>query len=345
MTNNPQPTTVNNIQDDPWAIDSQRIKEENEKKSAGTKVKWHNLPDGEGMSIWRIFPFRKRRSFFFKVIKHWNVPGFKGSVTCPRSFDDPDNPGKKLRCAICEKYFALLKSGDPVDQAIAKEALKQSTSYYVNAVNMEKPEDGVGVLNIPYAVYNTLLAWLDVPKYREFSHPQRGRCVIVKATPVPGSQIPNQPNKEKREYTVMPDDPAPIDNPEWLDQLYELDTVLGIPTFEFTQSCLEKILTKDPNAGALPEGTPLYRGQLAAAPASAPEQAAPQVPPQQFQPQVTVTSAANATQPVAPATVPVFAEAPVVTTTTTVAAPKSETEVLNKMKAILDKAKKAQAAQ
>lgn len=324
---------ANNLNDDPWAIDPQRIKDENTKKESGSKVKWHNLPEGGAMSMWRIFPYRKRRSFFFKVIKHWNVPGFKGSVTCPRSFDDPDTPGRKLRCAICEKYFELLKTGDPVDQAIAKEALKQSTSYYVNAVDMEHPEEGVGVLNIPYGVYNTLLAWLDVPKYREFSHPQRGRAIIIKASTVPGSQIPGQPNKEKREYTVMPDDPAPIDNAEWLDQLYDLDAVLGIPTFEFTQSCLEKLMTKDPNAGFLPEGTPLYRGQLA----SAPEQAT-QIPTKQpiVAPQVQVEEVAAT---VVPQAAPAFTEAPVVTSSAPASAPKSETDVLNKMRAILNKNK------
>lgn len=319
----------NNTVLDEWAIDPQRIKDENTKKESASKVKWHNLPMGDAMSIWRIFPYRKRRSFFFKVIKHWNVPGFKGSVTCPRSFDDPENAGRKLRCAICEKYFALLKSGDPVDQAIAKEALKQSTSYYVNAVDMERPDEGVGVLNIPYAVYNTLLAWLDVPKYREFSHPQRGRSIMIKASTVAGSQIPGQPNKEKREYTVMPDDPAAIDNAEWLDHLYDLDSVLGIPTFEFTQSCLEKLLTKDPNAGLLPEGTPMYRGQLAAAPEHASQ------PADQGQP---LPQAIHVNVP-PPSTAPSFAEVPTTTSTQSVSSPKSETDVLNKMKAILAKSK------
>jgi hypothetical protein len=251
-----------------YEIDYEKEKQASEKKAAGNsnapKIKWHSLPEGEGLSTWRLLPWVKRRGIFNKVTKHWNVPGFKGSVTCPRSFTDPTN-NKPFPCAICEKFFELYKSKEPGDQAFAKQTLKQSTSYYANAVNMDKLEEGVGVLNLPYGVYKTLIDWLDVPKFREFAHYKRGRAFMVKATTVAGSQIPGQPGKEKREYSVIPDDPSEISNEEWLQQLYDLDTIVGIPTYEFTKSCLEKLMTNDPDAGKLPDGVPAYRGRELAA--------------------------------------------------------------------------------
>lgn len=311
------------LQDDPYAIsqdDAKRIKEENDKKSSNrAKVKWHSLPQGEGMSNWRILPFIKRRTFFVKVLKHFSVPGMTGSVTCPRSFEDPNNPGRKYPCAICEKFFELLKSKEPGDVAFAKQALKQTTSYYANGVNLDKIEDGVGVFNMPYAVWNTLYEWLDIPEFREFSHPKRGRNIKVKAKLVPGTQIPGKPSQEKRDYLVIPEmTTSEIADNKWLEQLYDLDAILGIPTYEFTQSCLEKLLTNDATAGQLPQGTPFYIGQLPAAPTEQPQQQSfsrPSAPPSQLQGDTEIdTTDEEVFEPAVEANaVPKFAQVPTAT--------------------------------
>lgn len=253
-----------NFNDDPWAVDAEKVIAEQEQKGSGSgsKVKWHNLPEGDAMSTWRILPFTKRRSFFFKVTKHWHVPGFKGAITCPRSFDlDPNNPGKKYRCAVCEKFFEMYKSKDPAEQALAKQVLKASQSYYVNAVNMDKPEEGVGVLTLPYNVWKTLYDWLSVPRLQTFSHPFRGFNVVIKSSTT-NAIAPGQ-TKPKREYTVMPDMPSEIADKAWLDALYDLETVVGIPTFELTEVATARLLAGDESVAKLPENTQAYVNRLA----------------------------------------------------------------------------------
>lgn len=328
---------------DPYVIDADEIKNsETKKPSSASKVNWHQIPDGESMSTWRILPFVKKRTFYVKVTKHWGVPGFKGSVTCPRSFEDPANPGRRYPCAICERFFELLKSKDAADQAFARNVLRQSTSYYANAVSIDHPEKGVGVLNMPYTVFKTLLSWLDVPKFREFSHPVRGRNFIIKATIVPGSQVPGQ-QKEKRDYSVIPDDPGVIANEEWLQKLYDLDTIVGVPTYEFTQSCLAKLLSGDPNEGQLPEGVPLYHKLLGSSD-DVPNQAPPtNIPAPQPVTQPTMTATGDTQQDMfKTGDKPAFAEAGTKTATTpppTTFAKKAQTqeEVRAMMAAILEK--------
>jgi hypothetical protein len=306
---------TNGLVDDPYAVDVDRVKAEIEAKKSGgiSKVKWHQLPEGEAMSMWRILPFPKKRTFFVEVRKHWAVPGMKGSITCPRSFEDPERPGKKLNCAICEKFFAMLKSNEPGDQAFAKQALKSSISYYANALAVDANgnvdyEKGIGVLNLPYGVYKVLVDWLGMPKFQMFSHPSKGRNIIITSTIVAGAQIPGQPNRSKRDYSVTPDDPSALTDLSVLEQLYDLDTVVGIPTFEFTETCLERIVTGDENL-KLPDGVPAWRGQLNAAP----EQVVPNTPPTVQAPPVSVAPQSETPHVAEP---PKFAQAPTVSAST-----------------------------
>jgi hypothetical protein len=256
MTNN----TFNNTSDtfDPYDIDHQGIIDANNKK-ATSKVNWHNLPEGAAASTWRLLPYVQKRSFFFKLQKHWNVPGFDGSITCPRSFDDPSGAvGKKLRCSICEKRWNLEKSSNEADQTIAKEVLRSSVSYYTNALSVDHLEKGIGVLNLPHAVWKHLMNWLALAQFQSFSHPVRGFNILIQSTIVSGTSIPGQKNRAKREYTITPLEPNPISDPSILEHLYDLEFVVGIPTFEFTDLCLQRILTKDETL-QLPDGTPRYR--------------------------------------------------------------------------------------
>jgi hypothetical protein len=246
---------------DPYEIDSERIIEENTKKEYA-KTNWHNIPDGNSTSYWRILPYTQRKSFYFKVQKHWKVPGFNGSVTCPRSFEDPQTPGKNLSCAICDKRWEMFNSNNDADKAFAKEVLNASTSYYANALSIDHPEKGVGILSLPYAVFQHLFNWLTVPAFQSFSHPDRGFDLLIQATVVPGAAIPGQ-TKFKRNYTITPMEKKPIADKGILATLYDLEHVVGIPTFEFTELCLNRIITGDESL-QLPQGIARYRGQLAA---------------------------------------------------------------------------------
>lgn len=242
---------------DPYDIDAKTIIEENSKKEFD-KTNWHNIPDGNSSSYWRILPYLQRRSFYFKLQKHWNIPGLKGSLTCPRSFEDPQNPGKYLQCAICDKRWEMFKSESEADKKFAKEVLNASTSYYANALSIDHPEKGVGILSLPYGVFQHLFNWLTVPAFQSFSHPDRGFDLLIQATVVAGAAIPGQANKFKRNYTITPMPPKAIADKSVLEHLYDLEKAVGVPTHEFTELCLNRIMSGDESL-QLPQGTPRYR--------------------------------------------------------------------------------------
>jgi hypothetical protein len=232
---------------DPYALDTDQIQKDAAKKG-GLKVTYHNIPDGETTSTWRILPWTKRRTFFRKIMKHWNVPGYKGAVTCPKSFFEEEGSDVKFPCALCDESYKLNKSKDPVDSALAK-TLRSTSNYYVNAFNVDDPEKTVGVLNIPYAVYKQLFDWLSIAGYSDFTHPFRGRNVSIKSTIVEGAKVPGTSNKNKRDFTITASlQVAPIDE-AIMEKIWDLDSIMGIPTLEFTQACLQRVVTGDETAG------------------------------------------------------------------------------------------------
>lgn len=219
----------------------------NEKRSKGAKVKWHTIKK-DGQSVWRFLPWVKKRTFYLEQAKHWNIPGFTGSLLCPRAAKFIT--GKECACAMCDKRWELFKSKDPGDKAIA-DVLRNTSAYYVNAVRLDVPENEqeVGVLELSYTLWLPLFNFLSVEKLRTFTHPTLGRNIIINAQPSRGAVVPNSNNKSKTTYSIMNDDISPLRNMAWLEQIYDLDEVPAYPTYEYTQACLQKILTGDPEAG------------------------------------------------------------------------------------------------
>lgn len=235
-------------------IDTKAILEDISKSSVKTsdlpKVVWHNLPNDDSASTWRFLPYFKMKTFFFKIEKHWDIPGLPSrTVTCPRSFTDPST-GKPYRCAICEEQFRLYKSRskDEGDKTIS-DALRSQTNYLCNAIDIEHEEKGIGVLSLPYTIWNSLRTFLESSYHKNFFQVRTGRNIWIKGTYKAGTSVPGKSGKQKRDYTITPLDVSPIEDLSILEGLYDLEKVLGIPTYETTKGWLQKLISGDPNAG------------------------------------------------------------------------------------------------
>lgn len=212
------------------------------------KVKYHALPAGDSLSKWRILPLPKVRTFYKAVRKHWSIPGVRGSVTCPRSFIDP-NTNAPYRCYLCEKTFAMVKSSDSAENTIGKQ-LQARTGFYMNALDIDHLDLGVGVLQLQYSAHRGIVDLLNIPEYQNFTHPLLGRTIIIKAREVPGSVVPNSQNKAKREFTILPASKAePVPYQNWKEELVDLETFLGIPTYEMTQAYMQRTISGDETLG------------------------------------------------------------------------------------------------
>lgn len=244
---------------DPYAVDVNKVIKENTAATAN-KVNWLRLPEGEARSVWRILPWIQQRSFFKKVVKHFNIPGVNGALTCPRSFINPET-NDKYDCAIDETRWVFEKSKDASEVAAAK-LMRGSVQYYVNAVDMEHPQLGVGVLGLPHSIWKVLFDWLTTPGYQLFYHPFHGRNIIIKST-LSAAVVPGT-NTKAREYTVTPDaKETAIEDEDWLNHLYDLETIVGIPTYEFTKVCIQRLITGDPTYGQEEVKTNRYVKRLA----------------------------------------------------------------------------------
>jgi hypothetical protein len=252
-----------------------------EVKSGGDfqNIVWHNLPNDDSDSTWRFLPYFKKKSFFLKIEKHWDIPGVPTkTVTCPRSFID-GTTGKPYPCALCEEQFRLykMKNRDDADETIMK-ALRTASSYLANAIDRSNEAKGIGVVSLPYAIYQSLVAFLGNAHFQNFFQVQTGRDIWIKPSYKAGTNVPGKNGKQKRDYTVTPMDVTPITDFSLLEGLYDLETVLGIPTYDTTKGWLQKMLSGDPNAGMEFLTGTLYR-QLGDGSQKKSEEKAPELPP------------------------------------------------------------------
>lgn len=244
-----------NIYDYEMEIDTKAIVAEANKPAEKSgdlpKTVWHNLPNDDSSSEWRFLPYFKKKTFYFKIEKHWDIPGLPSrTVTCPRSFVD-SSTGQPFACAICEKRIAIYKSKSKDDgDEVIKQALKTQTNYLTNAIDVKNTEKGIGVLALSYAIWQSLMAFLESPYSSSFFQVKTGKNVWIKATYKAGTVVPGASGKQKRDFTVQASPtPNPIQDVSILEGLYDLETVLGVPTYETTKGWLAKLLSGDPNAG------------------------------------------------------------------------------------------------
>jgi hypothetical protein len=167
--------------------------------------------------------------------------------------------------------------------------------FFMNIVDLAKPEDGVQTWAFSGEVEKMVRScFLDdqmPPKFRNISHPETGRAIIMEVStkPLPKKQNETMPSID----TMRPQEQASaLNDPAWLDHLKDLTEEVYKPSTEQVQDALQgKKVTR--TAGQLHAAPP-----TSALPAAAPPAAAPTPP------RTPVAASAPALAPAPPAAAP-----------------------------------------
>lgn len=104
------------------------------------------------------------------------------------------------------------------------QVIRASNAYWSNFVLLNDQKNGVVVWSYGYHFFAQLKKFQDSGQYGDITDPKTGRDLTVSRT-VQGSTI-------VADMIVPHGTPTPLANPEWLDQLYNLDTILPEPNVE-----------------------------------------------------------------------------------------------------------------
>ncbi len=204
-------------------VDIQKIREDVDR---GYKYKLWKPKTGENR-IRILPPWSEEGRFYRQIFVHFRVGVDNRVVVCPRR-----TPPRKGACAICEYIDAKLRSGSSIEQTEAQQMIPRHQFLY-NIVDLKEPEKGVQVFASGVKIWNWLVGFFNNEEFGDFTDPMTGRTVIITKSGE-GRQV---------EYTVaLSPKQTPLDNMEWLNQLYNLDNYMPIATYEETKEALTGVL-------------------------------------------------------------------------------------------------------
>lgn len=213
-------------------------------------------------------------------------------------------------CHWVEHLFKQAKNeGDPGKaQQYRDMAFRQRAKlrFFMNIVDLAKPEDGVQVWAFSGEVEKMVRScFLDdqmPPKFRNISHPETGRGLVMEVStqPLPKKQGETMPQID----TMRPQETAtPLQDPAWLDQLKDLTEEVYKPTAQQVADALQGKKVQRTASPALP-GAAQPRSALPSAPPAPPRAPVPAAPP------APTHAPVPAAPPVAPTPVPAPTPAP-----------------------------------
>ena len=180
----------------------------------------------EGANTIRILPpWRPDGDEFWEEAgSHWSVgPGNK-MFYCP-------NKTNGASCYLCEVVEDLLTSEYEEDLDKASR-MKARTSILYNIVDLKEPEVGVQVYRSGVKVFEQLLQYASDSEWGDFTDPDEGFDVVIRRT---GEGISTQ-------YSVaLKRSPSPIQDPNWLDQLKDLHSLVQFATEAEMKAALEGV--------------------------------------------------------------------------------------------------------
>jgi hypothetical protein len=167
-------------------------------------------------------------------------------------------------CPVCEMVQALWKTKRPEDIALAKE-IKSYHRIAYNIVDLDDKEKGVQIWMSGIDVLTQLLGFCRNPKYGDVTDPINGRNVDV--TLVKGSETKSGFN----EYVVQPDpDRTSIENPDWLEKMVDLNTVVKPLSYEDLSKLLNDELPDEDASEKAEESAKAEKEPATPPPAAAP---------------------------------------------------------------------------
>lgn len=136
------------------------------------------------------------------------------------------------KCPVCEEVKELYKTKNKDDADLAKSIRAQVRILY-NITDLDSPDKGVQVWMSGVDVLEQLLGFCANPKYGDISDPENGRNIDLFMAE--GKNTKSGFN----EYNVQPDpERSPIQDPEWLLQMVDLDALVKPISYEELEALL-----------------------------------------------------------------------------------------------------------
>lgn len=189
-----------------------KIKEDLER---GTVKLWK--PKSGENRIRILPPWSPEGMFYKRLYVHFRVGADNRMVVCPSK-----TSGYKSPCPICEYIDKNLHSGSIQEQSEASEMFARQQFLY-NIVDLRDPDSGVHVYSSGVKVWNMLINFFNSEDYGDFTDPETGRDIL----------LTKQGEGRQTTYIIIPSvKQTAIANPEWLDQLHDLDKFLSVYSYD-----------------------------------------------------------------------------------------------------------------
>jgi len=176
----------------------------------------------EGVNLIRILPPYGESGYFFREVDmHFGVGKNGESFVCTRA--------EGGRCYACDKLEELRASEDPEKVNLARKFVPRHRVLY-NIVDLNEPSKGVRIFSSGVSIFKDILSYFADPDWGDITDPEKGYDIKIIRE---GTGLETSYRVQARK------NPTPIADPEWLTQLYDLDSVVQLLPYEKQQEIIE----------------------------------------------------------------------------------------------------------
>jgi len=179
----------------------------------------------EGVNLIRILPPYGESGYFFREVDmHFGVGKNGESFVCTRA--------EGGRCYACDKLEELRASEDPEKVNLARKFVPRHRVLY-NIVDLSEPSKGVRIFSSGVSIFKDILSYFADPDWGDITDPEKGYDIKITRE---GTGLETSYRVQARK------NPTPIADPEWLTQLYDLDSVVQLLPYEKQREIIEGTL-------------------------------------------------------------------------------------------------------
>lgn len=184
----------------------QKELEDLQRTQSGKYVNWKDIPKIRIRILRKLG--KKNRTFWRTVWIHYGAgPGGRPIVCLHKQVNK--------KCYPCEQIVKLMK-GESRDQQLAQQ-MRVTRTYMMNVVMFDPKgvvDDRVKILRLSPTCMMEVLKYHSEPEYGDVSHPKTGYMITIERI---------KKGKSVR-YSVTPGRKASPVDPDWLDNLHDLDS-------------------------------------------------------------------------------------------------------------------------
>ncbi len=162
----------------------------------------------------RVMPPWSNIGVIFKHMKmHYRVGQGQTTFLCPDNFGE--------QCPFCQTHAVLRKEYEKYKPDV--DSARPANRYWSNIVFLDNKERGVQVYSYGWTVYKMIYEIQDSGMYGDISDPSLGRDLLLTRT---GS------GRQARDAIYADPNTSKLENPKWLDEIFDLDTIFVKPNLE-----------------------------------------------------------------------------------------------------------------